>query len=559
MRARMILWLLLSALNLLGNELVSAQHGLVVSSHHLASQVGKDVMVAGGNAIDAAVATGLALAVTHPSAGNIGGGGFMVVFTKSGEVTAFDFREKAPLAATEKMFLRADGKYIKDSNHEGYRSVGVPGTIAGFDLALKRFGTKKWTELAAPAIKLAEEGFALSAAQADAFAKLRSDWLKYPNSAKVFLRPDGSNFVAGDTWKQIDLAVTLRRIQKDGRAGFYFGETASAIETDMHAHGGLITQLDLAKYHAVERDAIHGSYRGYDVYSMPPPSSGGVALVESLNILEGFDLKSLGQNSAPYAHLLAETMRRAFADRARYLGDPDFNTNMPLAKLTSREHAAALRATIKTDRASKSDPEKFGEAYESPETTHYSVIDPQGNAVVVTYTLEYSYGSRIVAKGLGFLYNNEMGDFNAIPGQTDRNGGIGTPPNLVAPGKRMLSSMSPTIVAKDGKPVLLIGSPGGRTIINTVLQCILNVIDFKMNIADAVAAPRLHHQWLPDQLQMEAGKFAPEIQKRLRELGHEVSEVPRIGEVMGIVIDPKSGERSGAADPRSPDGKAVGY
>ena len=547
--------LILFSISACASEPLRAKHGMVVSSHALASQVGVETMRSGGNAIDAAVATGLALAVVHPSAGNIGGGGFMVVFMKSGEVTTFDFREKAPLAAREVMFTGSG----KTNHHEGYQSVGVPGTIAGFDLALKRFGTKSWHDLAAPAIKLADDGFQLSPPLARAIANLKPDWQKYPASAKAFLRLHGSTYNHGEIWKQPDLAKILRRIAHEGRAGFYSGETARAIAADMRAHHGLITEADLAAYQARERQPIHGSYRGFDIYSMPPPSSGGVALVEMFNILEPSDLKSLGQNSAPYLHLLAESMRRAFADRAEFLGDPDFNANMPIAMLTSNQHAAALRRTIDPNHASASDAKNFAEAYESAETTHYSVIDSEGNAVVVTYTLEYSFGSRIVADGLGFLYNNEMGDFNPEPGHTDEAGLIGTPPNLVAPGKRMLSSMSPTIVVKNGKPVLLIGSPGGRTIINTVLQVTLNVLDHQMNIADAVAAPRIHHQWLPNQIQIEAGKFSSETTNRLHQIGHQISEVNRIGEAMAIAIDPKTHERLGAADPRSPDGKAIGY
>jgi len=538
---------------------VRAEHGMVVSSHALASEVGVQVMREGGNAVDAAVATGLALAVVHPSAGNIGGGGFMVVFTKSGEVTTFDFREKAPEAANKNMYLDSNGNYIKDSNHEGYRSVGVPGTIAGFDLALKRFGTRSWTNLTAPAIKLAEEGFALSAPLAERFSKLKADWKKYPASGKVFLHADGSEYAAREIWKQPDLAQTLKRIQAKGRAGFYLGETAFAIAGDMKRHGGLITALDLGHYRAVERQPIHGSYRGYDIYSMPPPSSGGIALIEMLNILERDDLKTLGHNSPAYVHLLSETMRRAFADRAKYLGDTDFGTELGLEKLNTKEHAAALRKTIDPKHASPSDPVKFGDVYESPETTHYSVIDAEGNAVVVTYTLEYSYGSRIVAAGLGFLYNNEMGDFNPNPGHTDATGMIGTEPNQIAPGKRMLSSMTPTIVAREGYPVLLIGSPGGRTIINTVFQTTLNVLDFQMDIAQAIAAPRFHHQWLPNQIQFERNAFSSETEKTLHEMGHELHAGPAIGEAMGIFINPQTRARLGAADPRSPDGKAVGY
>jgi gamma-glutamyltranspeptidase/glutathione hydrolase len=550
-----VIVLLITGFSTLAAEPVRAKHGMVVSSHALASEAGVEVLRSGGNAIDAAVATGLALAVVHPSAGNIGGGGFMVVFDTSGRVTTFDFREKAPLAAREDMYVGAG----QTNHHEGYKSVGVPGTIAGFDLALKRFGRKSWTELTSPAIKLAEEGFPLSSALADAIAKLKSDWQKYPSSGKVFLHADGSTFKAGEIWKQPDLARTLRRIQQNGRAGFYSVETARAIAADMLAHGGLITEADLTAYEARARAPIHGAYRDFDIYSMPPPSSGGAALVEMLNILEGYDLKSLGHNSAPYLHLLAESMRRAFADRARFLGDPDFNPSMPINDITSKDYATNLRRNIILDHASPGVSAKFRERHESPETTHYSVMDAEGNAVVVTYTLEYAYGSRIVADGLGFLYNNEMGDFNPEPGRTDESGTIGTAPNLVAPGKRMLSSMSPTIVAKNGKPVLLIGSPGGRTIINTVLQVVLNVIDHQMNIADAIAAGRVHHQWQPNQLQLERDRFSADTQKRLTELGHKLIETARIGEAMGVAIDPTTNERLGAADPRSPDGKAVGY
>jgi gamma-glutamyltranspeptidase/glutathione hydrolase len=351
----------------------------------------------------------------------------------------------------------------------------------------------------------------------------------------------------------------LRAIQSGGRNAFYKGEIATRMAADMRAHGGLITERDLADYTAIERPPIRGRYRDFEIYSMGPPSSGGIGIVEMLNILEPYDLESLRQNSAPYVHLLAETMRRAFADRAKFLGDPDFNPGLPKDLLVSMDHAAKLRRTIDPEHASPSDPTKFAEVYESPETTHYSIIDEEGNAVAVTYTLEYSYGSRIVADGLGFLYNNEMGDFNPRPGLTDELGLIGTAPNVVAPHKRMLSSMSPTIVAKNNQPFLIIGSPGGRTIINTVLQVILNVLDHRMNIADAVTAPRMHHQWLPNQIQIESGKFSTEVTNRMHEIGHKVVEADRIGEAMGITIEPNTHERLGAADPRSPDGKAVGY
>jgi len=538
---------------------VRARYGMVVSSHYLASEVGVKVLKSGGNAVDAAVATGLALAVVHPAAGNLGGGGFMIVCTKDGQVTAFDFREKAPAAADERMYLDAHGNYIDDLNHEGYLAVGVPGTVAGFDLALKKFGKKSWKELAAPAVELAEKGFILSWGMTDDFRYLQEDFKKYPASAKVFLKKNGSLYEADDLWKQPDLARTLKRIQKFGRDGFYLGETARLLAADMKKNGGLITEADLAAYAAKERQPLHGTYRGYDIYSMCPPSSGGAAIIEMLNILEGFDLKSYGHNSATYLHLLAEAMRRAFADRARHLGDPDFNPEIPIAKLTSKAYADELRRAISLNRASPSDPVKFNDGPEGSETTHYSVVDAEGNVVVVTYTLEYGYGSRIVADGLGFLLNNEMGDFNPQPGRTDSTGKIGTPPNLVAPGKRMLSSMTPTIVAQNGKPLLLIGSPGGRTIINTVLQVVLNVIDFKMDISRAIAAGRIHHQWLPDRLIIEDEATTMDSQRLLEMIGHRLLVRGSQGSAMGIMIDPETGMRLGAADPRADDGAAVGY
>ena len=536
-----------------------ANHGMVVSSHKLASEAGIRILQDGGNAIDAAIATGLALAVVHPAAGNIGGGGFMIVHTKDGKVTAFDFREKAPLAAHERIYVDSAGNYIEDISHEGYLAIGVPGTIAGFDLAFKRFGTMTWDDLVEPAVDLADDGFALSWSMADDFKYLKEDFKKYPSSAKVFFKEDTMSYEPGDIWEQPDLYRTLRRIQKYGRDGFYKGETARLIAADMKKNGGLITEADLAAYEPKERAPIHGNYRGYDVYSMSPPSSGGTALVEMLNILEGFDLASYGHNSAMYLHLLSESMRRAFADRARYLGDPDFNPGIPIEKLTSKEHAAALRQSINLEKKSASDPVSFNDAYESTETTHYSVVDAEGNAVVVTYTLEYGYGSRIVAEGLGFLYNNEMGDFNAEPGRTDTTGSIGTQPNLVAPGKRMLSSMTPTIVARDGKPFFLVGSPGGKTIINTVLQCILNVIDFKMNVSGAVTASRLHHQWLPDVMRIEKYGTTLDSQRILEAMGHRVRMGGQQGSAMGIIINPETGVRYGGVDPRQADAGAVGY
>lgn len=536
-----------------------ARHGMVVSSNRLASEVGMHILQEGGNAVDAAIATGLALAVVHPAAGNIGGGGFMIVSTAKGEVTAFDFREKAPLKASSSMYVDSSGNYVDDLNHEGWLSIGVPGTIAGFDLARKRFGTKSWKELAAPAVDLAEDGVPLSWPMIDDFTSLKEDFRKFPSSAKIFFKHDTTLFEPGDPWKQPDLAKTLKRIQRYGRDGFYTGETARMIAADMKKHGGLITEEDLAGYEAKERTPVHGTYRGYDVYSMCPPSSGGVALLEMLNILEGFDLHSYGHNSAMYIHLLAEAMRRSFADRARYLGDPDFNPAMPVDSLVSKDHATLLRRSISLNRASVSDPIAFAEPYESNQTTHYCVVDAEGNSVVVTYTIEYWYGSRIAADGLGFLYNNEMGDFNPQPGRTDSTGMIGTSPNLVAPGKRMLSSMTPTIVEKNGKPFMLIGSPGGRTIINTVLQCILNVVDFKMDISQAVTASRIHHQWLPDVLRIEEYGTTIDSERLLEMMGYRVRMGGSQGSAMGIIIDPETGIRYGGVDPRAADGGASGY
>ena len=543
-------------------EPVRARNGMVVSSQRIASQVGVEVLKKGGTAVDAAIATGFALAVTLPSAGNIGGGGFILMRTAEGEVTAFDFREKAPAAAHERMFLDEKGEYSAPTNHVGYLSIGVPGTVAGFFLAHERFGTLPMEELLAPAIELAEKGFPVSWRLADRFERLADTFRKYPATAKAFLKEDGEPYQPGEVWKQPDLARTLRRIQQEGRAGFYQGETARLLAAAMKKHGGLITEADLAAYEAKERTPVHGTYRGHDVYSMCPPSSGGVALLEMLNILEGFDLAEAGFGSALHLHLLAEAMRRAFADRARYIGDPDFNLEMPVERLISKNHARTLRRTISLNQASESSPVLFNDVFESDETTHYSLMDAQGNAVVVTYTLEQGFGSKIVAEGTGFLLNNEMGDFNPQPGRTDETGLIGTQPNLVRPGKRMISSMTPTIVVKDDKPFLLIGTPGGRTIMNTVLQVIVNVIDFKMDIAEALAAPRVHHQWLPDKLRIERFGASPDTARLLEMMGHEVQvwgTSRRQGRAMGIMVDPETGLLKGAADPRAADGAALGY
>ncbi len=540
---------------------VAADSGMVVSSHYLASEVGTQILQNGGNAVDAAIATAFALSVTLPSAGNIGGGGFLVYHGADGHVTAFNFREKAPLAATETMFLGPDGKIVDNSNHEGPLSVGVPGTVAGLWLAHQRLGKVDWKSLVEPAVQLASEGFPSTRAMQQFLYQLqqRSDSL-YAATRLAFLKNGTGIYKPGEIWKQPDLAASLRRIRDHGHEGFYHGKTATLLSDFMARHGGLITMEDLALYEAEEVTPIQGSFGEYDIYAMSPPSSGGVALITMLNILESYDLQSLGHNSAQYLHLLTEAMRRAFADRAEHIGDPNFNPNMPTDYLISKFHAEQLRSSIDEMQASPSDPEKLSHLYlpmESEETTHLSVVDAKGNAVSLTYTLEYSYGSQIVADGTGFLLNNEMGDFNPIPGYTDSNGFIGTDPNLIAPEKRMLSSMTPTIVAKDGKPFIIVGSPGGRTIINTVLQIILNVTRFDMDIAQAVEAPRIHHQWLPDITSFESWGISPDTKALYEAKGHQVRY--RTSQGRAHCIMRKDGLLYGAADSRSYDGRALGY
>lgn len=546
---------------------------MVATSHYLASRVGLDVLKRGGNAVDAAVATALAEEVVYPFAGNIGGGGFMVYYGADGEVTAFNFREKAPLAATERMFATADdeiartdfswigdgGSIEDEANHEGLLAVGVPGTVAGLYLAHERLGSVPWADLVQPAIDLAREGFPSSWDMQSIQKRIARNAEKFRSTADVFLKEGDEPYEPGEIWKQPDLASTLERIRDEGRDGFYKGRTARLIADFMRKHGGLITEEDLARYEAVEQAPIHGTYHGYDVYAMSPPSSGGVVLVEMLNILEGYSLSGMGHNSAEYLHLLAETMRRAYADRAKYLGDPVFNPQMPVNRLTSKGYADSVRTTISPFVSSRSDPSDVAAAPESEQTTHISIVDGAGNAVSLTYTLEYGYGSRIVVEGAGFLLNNEMGDFNPIPGLTDARGYIGTPPNLVAPEKQMLSSMTPTIVAKDGEPVLVVGTPGGRTIINSVLQVVLNVIDFRMNVARAVEAPRIHHQWLPDELRYESYGFSPDTIEMLRRMGHHTVVRGEQGSVMAVYVDRADSMLYGAADSRGFDSRALGY
>ena len=442
-----------------GSTPTRARQGMVVSQDHVASRVGVDILRQGGNAMDAAVATAFALAVTHPAAGNIGGGGFLVYCDADANAATYDFREVAPQAATAEMWL-VDGRYSPKRHHASHLAVGVPGTVAGLHLAWQDEGSLPWATLLAPAIELAEEGFVISETLAESLRGVLDRMREYPASLAQFSR-DGTPYAPGERLVQRDLATTLRRIAEAGPDGFYRGATADLIVAEMRAHEGLITHQDLVNYQARKRTPLRAQYRDYEIIAMPPPSSGGVALIEMLNILEPYDLRAAGFGSARTIHWYAEAMRRAFADRARFLGDPDFNPDMPVARLTSREHADQLRQTIAEQRASVSDPDSFAWPPESTETTHLSVVDQDRSAVALTYTLEYSYGSAIVVPGGGFLLNNEMGDFNAAAGLTTRNGLIGTPPNLTAPGKRMLSSMSPTIVLHNQRPVIVTGSPGG--------------------------------------------------------------------------------------------------
>ena len=537
---------------------VRAKKGMVVSQDLSASQVGAEVLKEGGSAVDAAVATAFALAVTHPSAGNIGGGGFLLFRPASGEPVAYDFREVAPAGASPTMFLK-DGQYDSARHHESVLAVGVPGSVAGLHLAWQSHGKLPWRRLVDPAIRFARDGFAVTDTLARSLRGVLPEMQAYSASRAQFSK-NGTAYEAGDILKQPELARTLERIAERGPAGFYQGETAELIEKEMKARGGLITRQDLKAYQPKRRTPLRGTYRGYEVIAMPPVSSGGTALLEMLNILEAYDLAGKGYGSADTVHLIAEAMRRAFADRARYLGDPDFNPEMPISRLVSKEYAAGLRRGLREDRASISSPQSFEWPVESDETTHLSVVDAERNAVSLTTTLEDSYGSKLLVPGAGFLLNNEMGDFNAGPGLTSDTGLIGTEPNLARPGKRMLSSMTPTILAKDGQVFMAIGSPGGRAIINTVLLTILNVIDFGMNIQDAIDAPRFHHQWLPDRIHHEALGWSPDTLALLVARGHALSiEADHQGIAQGVLLNQKEGVLQGGADRRWPDSAAVGH
>ena len=549
-----------------------APHAIVTSVHELASRAGVEMLRSGGNAVDAAVATGFALAVVHPQAGNLGGGGFMLFRTAEGKAHFIDFREKAPAAATENMYLDAQGNVIPESSKEssvvGYRAAGVPGSIAGLVYAEKQYGKLSIEKVMAPAIKLARDGFPL--AYEDAQDLKRDEYLaQFPESKRIFQR-DGNFYQPGELFKQPELARTLERLAKDPD-DFYHGAMARELAAAIHKGGGLVTAEDLAAYEVKEREPVRGSYRGYDIISAPPPSSGGVALVEILNILEGFDLAKFGNRSGDAIHLETEAFRRAFYDRAEFMGDPDF-AKVPVAQLIDKKYAAAWRDSIDPNHASLSQtlkrPSIFNElereaslrptVIREPEnTTHYSVVDAEGNAVAVTTTLNDSFGSRVTAEGLGFLLNDEMDDFTSKQGVPNGYGLIQGPANAIGPGKRPLSAMTPTIVLKDGKLLLVLGSPGGPTIITTVANVLIGVVDFSLDIQEAVNAPRFHHQWLPDQILVE-DRLSPDTINILRSKGHKLTVRHFWGDAECIMIDPKTGERLAGADGRN-NGKAVGY
>ena len=565
------------ALAVASTQPVHAEHAVVVSVHELASQAGVEIMRAGGNAIDAAVATGFALAVVHPPAGNIGGGGFMLVRMADGKTHFLDYRETAPAAARPDMYLDAHGDVIEDASLVGYKAVGVPGSVAGMVYAERKYGKLSLKQVMAPAIRLAREGFALTWEEA---RDMQFDGYlgKFHESRRIFQR-DGNYYKTGETFRQPELAHTLERIAANPD-DFYHGTLARELAAAIQKGGGIITADDLAHYVVKEREPLRGTYRGYEIISAPPPSSGGTVLIESLNILEGFDLAQLGRGAQAF-HLTTEAYRRAFFDRAEFMGDPDF-AKVPVAQLIDKKYAAAWRATIDPDHASASKelkrPAIFSELseyaqvhpqpksmHESPHTTHYSVVDADGNAVSVTTTINDWYGSRVTADGLGFLLNDEMDDFAAKPGVPNADGLIQGPANAVGPGKRPLSSMTPTIVVHDGKTLMVLGSPGSSKIITTVTNVLMGVVDYGLNIQEAVNAPRFHNQWLPDELDVERS-FSADTVAMLRKMGHHVEygipEGPHRGpywsDAESIAIDPKTGERLGASDGRN-NGRAVGY
>jgi gamma-glutamyltranspeptidase/glutathione hydrolase len=536
---------------------VQAKHGMVASEQALATQVGLEILKRGGNAIDASVAVGFALAVVLPNAGNIGGGGFMLIHdAKSGKDIALDFREMAPSAASRDMYLDAAGKVIPRSSTFSHMAVGVPGTVAGLDLALKKYGSMPLKELIAPAIKLAEQGFEISPHLADMLAASREHLGKWPASRAIFFKGERP-LQAGEVLVQKDLARSLRLIGEQGPKVFYEGEIAKKIVAEMTAHQGLISSADMKNYRAIERQPVSGNYRGYQVLSMPPPSSGGVHIVQMLNMLENYPVKQQGVNSAQNLHLMSEVMKLAYVDRSEYLGDPDFS-KVPVKELTSPAYAKEQVKKINAEQATPSSQIKPGKlaAYESDQTTHYSVADQHGNVVATTYTLNLLFGSGIVAAGTGITLNNEMDDFSIKAGVPNAFGLIGGAANAVEANKRPLSSMSPTIILKDGKPFLATGSPGGSRIITTTLQMIMNVIDHEMNVAEASLTPRIHHQWEPDQLRLEKG-ISIDTQNLLRQKGQNIIIARPMGRTQTIQI--KADGFEGYSDPRNPDGKTLGY
>lgn len=537
----------------------SAHNGMVATSHTLATEVALKVLKDGGNAVDAAVTAGFALAVTQPRSGNIGGGGFMLISKGDGSAPeAIDYREKAPSAATETMYQDESGNVIQNRSRFTHLAAGVPGTVAGLAMALERHGTLSLKQALAPAIELAREGFIVPQRFSEGLEQARERLQRWPATQATFYKKDGSAWKAGERFRQPELATTLQRIADEGVKGFYQGETAQLIVEEMERHGGLITRQDLIDYQPIVRAPVHGNYRGYDIYSMSPPSSGGAHIVQILNILEGFPIRELGHNSADTIHYMAEAMKLAYADRSEYLGDTDY-VDVPLKGLTSKSYAEQLRQGIKQDKARPASDIRPGQppGYESPETTHFSVVDKWGNAVSNTYTINFSYGSGITVEGAGFLLNNEMDDFSAKPGVPNAYGLIGGEANKVEPGKRMLSSMSPTIVRKDNRNFLVTGSPGGSRIITTTLQVIMNVIDHDMNIQTAVNAPRIHHQWLPDQIRIEQGVSTDTV-RLLEGRGHKVVTNSAMGAIQSIMIG-EDGTLYGGADPRRSTSSAMGY
>ena len=538
---------------------VRARHGMVGSTDEHASRAGVQILRQGGNAVDAAVAVGFALAVTHPAAGNLGGGGFMVIRLADGRETTIDYREKAPAAATRNMFLDASGAVVAARSRVGALAAGVPGSVAGLSLAQKTYGRLSLQAVIAPAVTLARDGFEVSWALADSLSRAQGLLERFPASARAFRRPDGTPLAAGDRLVQPDLARTLEQVAAQGPDAFYRGAIADLIASEMARSGGLITKADLAAYAAIERAPVAGTYRGHRVISMGPPSSGGIALLQLLNILEPFPLREYGHNSSRTIHLVAEAARRVYADRSQWLGDPDF-FDVPVAGLISRPYAEQRRSTISETRATPSRDIGPGQprGFEHSDTTHYSVVDAEGTAVATTTTLNGSYGNGQMVEGAGFLLNNEMDDFSAKPGVPNMFGLIGGEANAVAPAKRMLSSMTPAILVKDGRTRLVLGSPGGSRIITTVLQVVLNVVDFEMTVQEAVDAPRFHHQWLPDAIRIERRGFPADVVTALEAMGHAIDRNDDMGDVHAIMIDPATGLRLGASDPRL-DGRTLGY